>query len=107
MERAEQEVQRRRDVQELVRDAETNYQLALNKQVTPQRNLAVFEGRNREHVRSPSGRQARGRSENAQEDFAIPQIVSPMDGLVSHRREYRATTQVSSIWLLLGSQATW
>src|SRR5260370_36932092 len=63
----------------LVEDAEKNYQLALNKQVSAQRNLAV----SRAEIAKCEAQvaQARASLENAQEDLRYSTIVNPIDGL--------------------------
>jgi HlyD family secretion protein len=86
----------------LVEDAEKNYQLALNKQVSAQRNLAVSRA---EIAKSEAQMaQAKAALENAQEDLHNSTIVSPIDGLVLSR-DVNVGDAVSSI-LVLGSQAT-
>src|SRR6266446_5605732 len=86
----------------LVEDAEKNYQLGLNKQVSAQRNLAV----SRAEIAKCEAQvaQARASLENAQEDLRNSTIVSPIEGLVLSR-DVNVGDAVSSI-LVLGSQAT-
>jgi HlyD family secretion protein len=86
----------------LVEDSEKNYQLALNKKVSAQRNLAV----SRAEIAKCEAQvaQARASLENAQEDLRNSTIVSPIDGLVLSR-DVNVGDAVSSI-LVLGSQAT-
>src|ERR1700687_873908 len=86
----------------LVEDTEKNYQLALNKQVSAQRNLSVSRA---EIAKSEAQMaQAKAARENAQEDLHNSTIVSPIDGLVLSR-DVNVGDAVSSI-LVLGSQAT-
>ncbi|HXM99821.1 MAG TPA: efflux RND transporter periplasmic adaptor subunit [Candidatus Dormibacteraeota bacterium] len=86
----------------LVEDTEKNYQLALNKQVSAQRNLSVSRA---EIAKSEAQMaQAKAALENAQEDLHNSTIVSPIDGLVLSR-DVNVGDAVSSI-LVLGSQAT-
>jgi HlyD family secretion protein len=86
----------------LVEDAEKNYQLALNKQVSAQRNLAV----SRAEIAKAEAQvaQAKAALDNSQEDLRNSTIVSPIDGLVLSR-DVNVGDAVSSI-LVLGSQAT-
>jgi HlyD family secretion protein len=89
MERAEQMYKDGVMSKSLVEDAEKNYQLALNKQMSAQRNLTV------------------SRAEIAKteaQDLRNSTIVSPIDGLVLSR-DVSVGDGVSSI-LILGSQAT-
>ncbi len=85
-----------------VEDAEKNYQLALNKQVSAQRNLAV----SRAEIAKAEAQvaQAKAAHENAEEDLRNSTIISPIDGLVLSR-DVNVGDAVSSI-LVLGSQAT-
>jgi HlyD family secretion protein len=83
-------------------DAERTYQLALNKQMSAQRYLAVSRAeiaRNRAQVA-----QMQAALDSADEDLRNSTIVSPMDGLVLSR-DVEVGDAVSSI-LILGSQAT-
>ena len=86
----------------LVEDSEKNYQMALNKQVSAQRNLAV----SRAEIAKTEAQvaQAKASLENAQEDLRNSTIVSPIEGLVLSR-DVNVGDAVSSI-LVLGSQAT-
>src|ERR1041384_1610395 len=86
----------------VVEDAQKNYQLALNKQMSAQRNLAV----SRAEIARAEAQQAQAQAslDNAQEDLRNSTIVSPIDGLVLSR-DVNVGDAVSSI-LVLGSQAT-
>lgn len=86
----------------LVEDAEKNYQLALNKQVSAQRNLDV----SRAEIAKAAAQvaQAKAALENAEEDLRNSTIISPIDGLILSR-DVNVGDAVSSI-LVLGSQAT-
>jgi HlyD family secretion protein len=83
-------------------EAEKAYQLALNKQLSAQRNVAV----SRAEVARANAQVAQMRAalDNAEEDLRNSTIVSPMDGLVLSR-DVEVGDAVSSI-LILGSQAT-
>ncbi len=85
-----------------VEDAEKNYQLALNKQMSAQRNLMV----SRAEIAKAEAQvaQAKAALENAEEDLRNSTIVSPINGLVLSR-DVSVGDGVSSI-LILGSQAT-
>ncbi len=88
--------------QSVLEDAEKAYQLALNKQMAAQRNLAVSRA---EMARAKAQvAQAQAALERADEDLRNSTIVSPMDGLVLSRN-VEVGDAVSSI-LVLGSQAT-
>jgi len=102
MERAQQMYKDGVMSKSLVEDAEKNYQLALNKQVSAQRNLAV----SRAEIAKAEAQvaQAKAALDNAQEDLRNSTIVSPIDGLVLSR-DVNVGDAVSSI-LVLGSQAT-
>ena len=102
MERAEQMYKDGVMSKSLVEDAEKNYQLALNKQVSAERNLAVSKAEIAKCEAQVA--QARASLENAQEDLRNSTIVSPIDGLVLSR-DVNIGDAVSSI-LVLGSQAT-
>src|SRR5467141_4211117 len=102
MERAEQMFKDGVMSKSLVEDAEKNYQLALNKQVSAQRNLAVSKAEIAKCEAQVA--QARASLENAQEDLRNSTIVSPLEGLVLSR-DVNVGDAVSSI-LVLGSQAT-
>jgi HlyD family secretion protein len=86
----------------VVEDAEKNYQMALNKQVSAQRSLIVA----RAEIAKAEAQvaQAKAALENAEEDLRNSTIVSPIDGLVLSR-DVNVGDAVSSI-LVLGSQAT-
>ena len=102
MERAQQMFKDGVMSKSLVEDAEKNYQLALNKQVSAQRNLIVA----RAEIAKAEAQvaQAKAALENAQEDLRNSTIVSPIDGLVLSK-DVNVGDAVSSI-LVLGSQAT-
>jgi HlyD family secretion protein len=102
MERAEQMYKDGVMSKSLVEDAEKNYQLALNKQMSAQRNLSV----SRAEIAKAEAQvaQAKAALENAEEDLRNSTIVSPIDGLVLSR-DVSVGDGVSSI-LILGSQAT-
>jgi len=102
MERAEQMYKDGVMSKSFVEDAEKNYQLALNKQVSAQRNLAV----SRAEIAKAEAQvaQAKAALENAEEDLRNSTIISPIDGLVLSR-DVNVGDAVSSI-LVLGSQAT-
>src|SRR5260370_179696 len=86
----------------VVEDAQKNYQLALNKQMSAQRNLAV----SRAEIAKAEAQQAQAQAslDNALEDLRNSTIVSPIDGLVLSR-DVNVGDAVSSI-LILRSQAT-
>lgn len=86
----------------VVEDAEKNYQMALNKQMSAQRNLAV----SRADIAKAEAQSAQAKAalERVQEDLRNSTIVSPIDGLVLSR-DVQLGDAVSSI-LVLGSQAT-
>lgn len=102
MERAQQMYKDGVMSKSLVEDAEKNYQLALNKQVSAQRNVTV----SRAEIAKADAQvaQAKAALENAEEDLRNSTIVSPIDGLVLSR-DVSVGDGVSSI-LILGSQAT-
>jgi HlyD family secretion protein len=86
----------------VVENAEKIYQLALNKQMSALRSVAVTRaelGKAKAQVA-----QAQAALERAEEDLRYATIVSPMDGLVLSR-DVEVGDAVSSI-LILGSQAT-
>jgi HlyD family secretion protein len=88
--------------QAVLEDSEKSFQLALNKQLTAIRNVAVGKAdiaRARAQVA-----QAQAMLDRADEDLRNSTIVSPMDGIVLSR-EVEIGDAVSSI-LVLGSQAT-
>jgi HlyD family secretion protein len=102
MDRAEQMYKDGVMSKSFVEDAEKNYQLALNKQMSSQRNLLVSRA---EIAKSEAQvAQAKAALENAEEDLRNSTIVSPIDGLVLSR-DVSVGDGVSSI-LILGSQAT-
>jgi HlyD family secretion protein len=83
-------------------DAEKAYQLALNKQLSAQHNVAVSRA---EVTRAKAQvAQMQAALDNAEEDLRNSTIVSPMDGLLLSR-DVEVGDAVSSI-LILGSQAT-
>src|SRR5262250_2854157 len=102
MERAEQMFKDGVMSKSVVEDAEKNYQLALNKQVSAQRNLVV----SRAEIAKAEAQvaQAKAALENAEEDLRNSILISPIDGLVLSR-DVNVGDAVSSI-LVLGSQAT-
>src|SRR6266852_4987613 len=102
MERAQQMYKDGVMSKSLVEDAEKNYQLALNKQVSAQRTLVVSQAEIAKSDAQVS--QAKASLENAQEDLRNSTIISPIDGLVLSR-DVNVGDAVSSI-LVLGSQAT-
>jgi len=83
-------------------DGQRAYQLALNKQLSAQRSVAVSRA---EVARAKAQvAQSQAQLDNAEEDLRNSTIVSPMDGLVLSR-DVEVGDAVSSI-LVLGSQAT-
>lgn len=83
-------------------DAEKSYQLAQNKQLSAQRNVAVSRA---EVARAKAQvAQMQAALDNAEEDLSNSTIVSNMDGLVLSR-DVEVGDAVSSI-LILGSQAS-
>lgn len=102
MERAEQMYKDEVMSRSLVEDAEKNYQLALNKQVSAERTLLVSQAEISKCEAQVA--QAKASLENAQEDLRNSTIISPIDGLVLSR-DVNVGDAVSSI-LVLGSQAT-
>ena len=88
--------------QALLEDAEKAYQLALNRQMTSLRNIAVSRA---DIARAKAQTaQAQAALDRAEEDLRNSTIVSPMDGIVLSR-DVEIGDAVSSI-LVLGSQAT-
>ena len=86
----------------VVDDAERGYQLALNKQLSAQRNVSVSKA---DVARAKAQvAQTQAALENAEQDLRNSTIVSPMDGLVLSR-DVEVGDAVSSI-LVLGSQGT-
>jgi HlyD family secretion protein len=102
MERAQQMYKDGVMSKSLVEDSEKNYQLALNKQVSAQRNLLVSKAEIAKAEAQVA--QAKAALENAEEDLRNSTIISPIDGLVLSR-DVNVGDAVSSI-LVLGSQAT-
>jgi HlyD family secretion protein len=102
MDRAEQMFKDGVMSKSVVEDAEKNYQLALNKQMSSQRNVTV----SRAEIAKAEAQvgQARAALDNAEEDLRNSTIVSPIEGLVLSR-DVSVGDGVSSI-LILGSQAT-
>ncbi len=85
-----------------VEDAEKNYQMGLNRQMSAQRSLAVARA---EIARAEAQvAQSRAALERVTEDLRNSTITSPIDGLVLSR-DVQVGDAVSSI-LVLGSQAT-
>jgi len=83
-------------------DAERAYQIALNKQMSAQRNVAVSKA---DTARAEAQvAQSQASLERTQEDLRNSTIISPMDGIVLSR-DVEVGDAVSSI-LVLGSQAT-
>jgi HlyD family secretion protein len=102
MERAEHEYREGVVSKSVVEDAQKNYQMGLNKQVSAQTNLTVSKA---DIAKSEAQvAQAKAALENAEEDLKNSTIVSPIDGLVLSR-DVNVGDAVSSI-LILGSQAT-
>ncbi len=83
-------------------DAAKNYELALNKQMSAERNVTVSEA----NVAQAKAQVAVAQAglERAEEDLRYSTITSPMDGIVLSR-DVEVGDAVSSI-LVLGSQAT-
>jgi len=102
MERAEKEFNEGVVSKSVVEDAQKNYQLGLNKQLSAQANLAV----SRAEIAKAEGMLAQSKAalDNAEEDLRNSTIVSPIDGLVLSK-DVNVGDAVSSI-LVLGSQAT-
>jgi HlyD family secretion protein len=102
MQRAEHEFKEGVLAQSAVEDAQKNYQLGLNKQMSAQANLSV----SRAEIAKAEGNMAQSKAalDNADEDLRNSTIVSPIDGLVLSR-DVNVGDAVSSI-LVLGSQAT-
>jgi HlyD family secretion protein len=83
-------------------DADRAYQIALNKQVSAQRNVAVSKA---EVARANAQvAEAQASLDRVEEDLRNSTVVSPMDGIVLSR-DVEVGDAVSSI-LVLGSQAT-
>jgi HlyD family secretion protein len=102
MDRAEHEYREGVVAKSVVEDAQKNYQMGLNKQMSAQTNLTVSKADIAKAEAQVA--QARAALENAQEDLRNSTIVSPIDGLVLSR-DVNVGDAVSSI-LILGSQAT-
>jgi HlyD family secretion protein len=102
MERAEKEFNEGVVSKSVVEDAQKNYQLGLNKQLSAQANLVV----SRAEIAKAEGMLAQSKAslDNAEEDLHNSTIVSPINGLVLSR-DVNVGDAVSSI-LVLGSQAT-
>jgi HlyD family secretion protein len=100
--RAEHEFREGVVAKSVVEDAQKNYQMGLNKQMSAQTNLTVSKA---DIAKSEAQvAQAKAALENAEEDLRNSTIVSPIDGLVLSR-DVNVGDAVSSI-LILGSQAT-
>src|SRR6202162_1372394 len=80
MERAEKEFKEGVVSKSVVEDAQKNYQLGLNKQMSAQANLAV----SRAEIAKAEGMLAQSKAalDNADEDLRNSTILSPIDGLV-------------------------
>src|SRR5437773_2325884 len=102
MERAQQMLKDGVMSKSIVEDAEKNYQMGLNKQMSAQRNLAVSKAEISKAQAQAA--QAKAALDNAEEDLRNSTIISPIDGLVLSR-DVNVGDAVSSI-LILGSQAT-
>jgi HlyD family secretion protein len=102
MDRAEHEYREGVVSKSVVEDAQKNYQLGLNRQMSAQTNLTVSKADIAKAEAQVA--QAQAALENAQEDLRNSTIVSPIDGLVLSR-DVNVGDAVSSI-LVLGSQAT-
>jgi HlyD family secretion protein len=101
-ERAEKEFKDGLIAHSVVEDAQKNYQMGLNKQVSAQANLSVSQA---EIARAEAEvAQSQATLENSEEDLKNSTIVSPIKGLVLSR-DVNVGDAVSSI-LILGSQAT-
>src|SRR5260370_33346354 len=83
MKRAEREFKEGDVSQSVVEDAQKNYQMGLNKQVSAQTNLTVSKADISEAETQVA--KARAALEHAQEDLKNSTIVSPIDGLVLSR----------------------
>jgi HlyD family secretion protein len=102
MDRADKEYREGVVAKSVVEDAQKNYQMGLNKQVSAQTNLTVSKADIAKAEAQVA--QAKAALENAEEDLRNSTIVSPIDGLVLSR-DVNVGDAVSSI-LILGSQAT-
>lgn len=85
-----------------MQDAEMNYQVGVNKQLSAQRNVTVSKAQVLQAKAMIA--QAKAALDNAEEDLAYATITSPIDGTVLSR-DVEVGDAVSSI-LVLGSQAT-
>jgi HlyD family secretion protein len=88
--------------QNLMQDAEKNYQMALNKQMSAQRSAQMSKAQVSQAKAQVS--QAKAALSNADENLRYSTITSPIDGVVLGR-DVEVGDAVSSI-LVLGSQAT-
>ena len=86
----------------VMQEAEKNYQLALNRQTSAQRNALVSKAQVAQAKAQVA--QAHAALDNAEENLRYSIITSPIDGVVLSRR-VEVGDAVSSI-LVLGSQAT-
>jgi HlyD family secretion protein len=86
----------------VMQDAEKNYQLALNKQVSSQRNAEMAKAQVAQAKAQIA--QAKAALDNAEENLRYATITSPMDGVMLSK-DVEVGDAVSSI-LVLGSQAT-
>lgn len=86
----------------VMQDAEKNYQLALNKQVSAQRNAEMAKAQVAQAKAQIA--QAKAALDDADENLRYATITSPMDGVVLSK-DVEVGDAVSSI-LVLGSQAT-
>jgi HlyD family secretion protein len=85
-----------------MQDAEMNYQVGVNKQLSAQRNVMVSKAQVLQAKAMIA--QSKAALDNAEEDLAYATITSPIDGTVLSR-DVEVGDAVSSI-LVLGSQAT-
>jgi len=86
----------------VMQDAEKNYQLALNKQVSSQRNAEMAKAQVAQAKAQIA--QAKASLDNSEENLRYATITSPMNGVVLSK-DVEVGDAVSSI-LVLGSQAT-
>jgi HlyD family secretion protein len=102
MERAQMMRKQGLIAQATLEESQREYELALNRQTTAIRNVAVSKA---EVARAQAGvAQAKATLDRAEEDLRNATIVSPMDGIVLSR-DVEVGDAVSSI-LVMGSQAT-
>jgi len=102
MERAEQMRKQGLIAQAVLEESQRQFQMAVNKQMTAIRNVAVSKA---EIARAKAGvAQAQATLDQAEENLRNSTIVSPMDGIVLSR-DVEIGDAVSSI-LVMGSQAT-